>query len=39
MIQSLDVFGLSLWKNVVRSFSDTVIVINYDIDLHQKQYY
>ncbi|EFN75565.1 hypothetical protein EAI_06340, partial [Harpegnathos saltator] len=33
-IQPLDVFGFRIWKNFVRSFSDSVIINNYDINLH-----
>jgi len=34
MIQPLDVYGFRLWKNFVRTFSDRVILLNYDINLH-----
>ncbi|XP_029174619.1 uncharacterized protein LOC114943203 isoform X1 [Nylanderia fulva] len=33
-IQPLDVFGFRIWKNFIRSFSDNVILNNYDINLH-----
>ena len=33
-IQPLDVFGFRIWKNFIRSFSDSVILNNYDINLH-----
>lgn len=33
-IQPLDVYGFRIWKNFVRHFSDTVILLNYDINLH-----
>lgn len=34
MIQPLDVYGFRVWKNFVRTFSDRVILLNYDINLH-----
>lgn len=34
MIQPLDVYGFRIWKNFVRTFSDRVILLNYDINLH-----
>jgi len=34
MIQPLDVYGFRLWKNFVRTFSDRVMLLNYDINLH-----
>ena len=34
MIQPLDVFGFRIWKNFVRTFSDRVVLFNYDINLH-----
>lgn len=33
-IQPLDVFGFRIWKNFVRHFSDSVILMNKDINLH-----
>lgn len=33
-IQPLDVYGFRIWKNFVRHFSDSVILMNYDINLH-----
>lgn len=33
-IQPLDVYGFRIWKNFVRHFSDNVILLNYDINLH-----
>lgn len=33
-IQPLDVFGFRVWKNFVRHFSDSVILLDYDINLH-----
>jgi len=34
MIQPLDVYGFRIWKNFVRTFSDRVLLLNYDINLH-----
>jgi len=37
MIQSLDVYEFRIWKNFVRTFSDSVVLLlNYDINLHLK---
>lgn len=36
MIQPLDVFGFRLRKNYIKTFSDTVILMKYDKDLHQR---
>ena len=33
-IQPLDVFGFRIWKNFIRHFSDSVILINNNINLH-----
>lgn len=33
-IQPLDVFGFRIWKNYVRHFSDSVGLLDQDIDLH-----
>ena len=33
-IQPLDVFGFRIWKNFVRYFSDSVILMNSDVNLH-----
>ena len=33
-IQLLDLFGFRIWKNFVRHFSDSAILINYDVNLH-----
>lgn len=33
-IQPLDVFGFRFWKNYVRQFSDTVLLLDQDINLH-----
>ena len=33
-IQPLDVFGFRVWKNYVRHFSDSVILMNHDTNLH-----
>lgn len=35
-IQPLDVYGFRIWKNFVRQFSDTVILMNYDLTLHKR---
>nr|XP_012217672.1 PREDICTED: uncharacterized protein LOC105669351 isoform X1 [Linepithema humile] len=35
-IQPLDVYGFRIWKNFARRFSDTVLLLNYDINLHQR---
>ncbi|XP_012278613.1 uncharacterized protein LOC105698718 [Orussus abietinus] len=32
-MQSLDVYGFRVWKNVVRRFSDNVLLHNYDVML------
>jgi len=34
MIQSLDIYGFRIWKNFARTFSDCVLLLNYDINLH-----
>ena len=34
-IQPLDVFGLRIWKNFSRHFSDSVILMNSDVNLLQ----
>jgi len=34
MIQPLDVYGFRIWKNFVRTFSDRVLLLNYDINLN-----
>lgn len=33
-IQPLDVYGFRIWKNFVRKFSDNVILMNHDMNLH-----
>lgn len=33
-IQPLDVYGFRIWKNYVRHFSDSVILLDYDMNLH-----
>lgn len=33
-IQPLDVFGFRIWKNFVRHFSDSIVLMNYDMNLH-----
>ena len=33
-VQPLDVYGLRIWKNYVRHFSDSVILLDYDLNLH-----
>lgn len=33
-IQPLDVFGFRIWKNFVRHFSDSVLLLDSDINLH-----
>jgi hypothetical protein len=35
-IQPLDVFGFRIWKNYVRHFSDSVILLNYEVTLHKR---
>lgn len=35
-IQPLDVFGFRVWKNYVRHFSDSVTLMNEDIELHKR---
>ncbi|XP_033218214.1 uncharacterized protein LOC117173683 [Belonocnema kinseyi] len=35
-IQPLDVFGFRIWKNFVRHFSDSVILLNGDLNLHMR---
>ena len=35
MIQPLEVFGFRVWKNYVRHFSDSVTLMNEDIELHK----
>ena len=37
-IQPLDVYGFRIWKNFVQQFSDTVILMNYDLTLHKRNY-
>jgi len=34
MIQPLDVYGFRFWKNFVKHFSDSIILYNYDVNLH-----
>lgn len=36
MIQPLDVFFFRPWKNFIRYFSDTIVLYNYDINLHHR---
>ena len=33
-VQPLDVYGFRIWKNYVQHFSDSVILIDYDSNLH-----
>lgn len=33
-IQPLDVYGFRVWKNYVRHFSDAVLLLNHDLNLH-----
>ena len=33
-VQPLDVYGFRIWKNHVRHFSDSVILLDYDLNLH-----
>ena len=33
-VQPLDVYGYCIWKNYVRHFSDSVILLDYDLNLH-----
>ena len=33
-IQPLGVFGFRIWKNFVRYFSDSAILMNHDVNLH-----
>lgn len=33
-IQPLDVYGFRVWKNFVRQFSDQVMLMDYDLNLH-----
>jgi hypothetical protein len=35
-LQPLDVFGFRIWKNFAKKFSDTVLLLGYDINLHQR---
>lgn len=35
-IQPLDVYGFRVWKNFVRRFSDNVILMDYDMNLHSR---
>ncbi|XP_032691723.1 uncharacterized protein LOC116854168 [Odontomachus brunneus] len=35
-IQPLDVYGFRLWKNFIRHFSDTVLLLNLAIELHTR---
>ena len=34
MTQPLDVYGFRIWKNYVKHFSDSVILMNEDFNLH-----
>ncbi|XP_076666528.1 uncharacterized protein LOC143368052 isoform X2 [Andrena cerasifolii] len=34
MIQPLDIYGFRVWKDFVRKFSDTVLLLNIDVNLH-----
>ena len=33
-VQPLDVYRLHIWKNYVRHFSESVILLDYDLNLH-----
>ena len=33
-VQPVDVYGFRIWKNYVRHFSDSVILLDYDLNLH-----
>ena len=33
-VQPLDVYGFRIWKNYVRHFSDSVILLDYDLNRH-----
>ena len=33
-VQPLDVYGFRIWKNYVQHFSDSVILLDYDLNLH-----
>lgn len=33
-IQPLDVYGFRIWKNFVRTFSDNVMLMDHDMNLH-----
>lgn len=33
-IQPLDVYGFRIWKNYVEHFSDSIMLMDYDLDLH-----
>ena len=33
-VQPLDVYGFCIWKTYVRHFSDSVILLDYDLNLH-----
>ena len=33
-VQPLDVYGFRIWKNYVRNFSDSIILLDYDLNLH-----
>ena len=35
-VQPLDVYGFRIWKNYVRHFSDSVILLNYYLNLHTR---
>lgn len=35
-IQPLDVYGFRIWKNFARRFSDIVLMLNFDINLHHQ---
>jgi len=35
-IQPLDVHGFYLWKNFVRKFSDIIVFMQYEINLHER---
>ena len=33
-VQPLDVYGFRIWKNYLRHFSDSIILLDYDLNLH-----
>ena len=33
-VQLVNVYGFHIWKNYVRHFSDSVILLDYDLNLH-----